>query len=200
MIISSSKRKSTINFIFQLVLIFVGHTAFSQQTNDSAKRIKDDEALLDQVPYFADHQVLATDSLFIHDIAVLKYFISFDSVEAELLKVPILKEILSVEVRKNKPDSYRTIVDYMKDFRRTIAYKDFVSGVLLFRELENKRVNPKNWDTDQALFVKLGFTESDLADFRVYIRQRKHRKLSYKAAYLQYMKEIDDLGTVSTVD
>lgn len=198
MTIPSFKSKTSFSFLFQLILIFISQALHGQQLKNTLPRqTKAEEALLDQKPYFADHRAGATDSLFIRDITILKHFITFDEVEAELLKGPVLKEILSNEVEKNKPATYRTMVDFMTDFRRTIAYKDFVSGVLLFRDLENRKVNPKNWDTDQALFVKLGFTESDLADFRVYINEPKHSKLSYKEAYLQYMKEIDELGTVN---
>lgn len=194
MSISFFYQKTIHRLTLQLLFGFIGFTSFSQVlTTNNSVPITNYASFLDQKPYFADHQAAITDSLFIKDVDVLKHLGSFDSVDVQLLKVPVLKNILSDEMEKGKPATYRTIIDFMDGFRRTIAYKDFVSGVLLFRDLENKKVNKKNWDNDRALFIKLGFSESDLEDFYAYIKKRKNRKLTYKAAYLQYMKEIEEL-------
>lgn len=191
-------QKYTMVMLVQLSSVLICNELYGQHMKNTVLRQSiPDEAVLDQKPYFADHQVKTTDSLFLKDINILKSSGSFEGVDAELLKAPLLKEILAGEIERNRPATYRTVIDFMKDFKRTSAYTDFISGVVLFRELENRKINLKNWENDQALFVKLGFTASDLEDFRHFIGKRKHRKLSYKQAYLQYMKEINDLGTVN---
>jgi hypothetical protein len=59
--------------------------------------------------------------------------------------------------------------------------------------MERQPVNISNWDTDKQLFIKLGFTESDLEDFKEYISQRAPKNINYKEAYVGYMKEIEAL-------
>lgn len=179
-----------------LTLLVSHHQVYGQQVKDSVGRFPPSyEMALDRKPYFADHAVTAGDSLFLKDIIVLKESGHFEGVDSELLKAPLLKEILANEITRNRPATYRTIIDFMTDFKRTSAYTDFISGVQLFRALENKKIDLKNWVHDQELFLKLGFTASDLEDFREFIGKRRHRKLSYKQAYLRYMQEIEDLGT-----
>jgi len=184
--------KNIFALIFQIIALFITSAAYSQQ-------IKDYRSMLDERPYFVDHQVVPTDSLFLRDVDILKHLGSFDHVDVQLLKGNVLKEIMAIEIEKGRTSTYRTIIDFMIDYKKTPAYKDFVAGVLLYKELENKKVNVKNWELDKSLFIKLGFVQSDLDDFKDWITQEKNSGLTYKEAYIQYMQEIDAMTAPTPV-
>lgn len=173
-----------------LVFIMMSTALFAQEITDCG-------ALLDTEPYFVKHAVLPTDSMLLHDIQILKHCGNFDQVDSELLKGSVLNALMKNEVSEGKPATYRTIITFVSNFRKTKEYQEFKAGVLLYKELENKKVNPANWGRDRALFIKLGFTVSDLDDFKEYISTADHKDMTYKQAYLQYIKEIEALGTKS---
>lgn len=148
--------------------------------------------MLQKQPNFLKHRLKATDSLFIEDIKVLKQFIDFDTVDVELLKPQLLFTILS----ESKPDTivtYQNLIKAVNAFKQGIGYLEFRKGIVLYREMANLKVNPSNWEKDQLLFRKLGFTEADLEDFLLFISKPENKALNYKQAYLAYMKEIDSL-------
>lgn len=181
--ISRLLKRYKLRIVLQFVLFLVSQLLYGQTT--------DYKTLLDTKPYFADHDVKPADSLFLRDVEILKHLGDFSEADQQLLKGNVLKEILAVQIDKGQPATYRTIIDFMTDYKRTPAYADFVAGVLLYKEMEHKTVNPKNWETDKDLFIKLGFTASDLDDFREFIAKPANVKLTYKEAYIQYMQEIE---------
>lgn len=152
------------------------------------------ENVLDEEPYFARHNGKTEDMLFLRDIRILKRFGRFEGLDSAFLKAAILGNIMIEQVRLGKPATYRTVIDYVSNFRQTEAYQQFAEGITLFKKLQDKKVNPDNWDEDKALFVRLGFTEADLDDFRNYIGDPVHKDLTYKQAYAAYMKEIESLS------
>lgn len=174
--------------IFVLLFTGISVLSFGQTAIDCNQ-------ILDTEPYFVKHHGSPTDSLLLHDIAVLKHCGNFDPVDGELLKGPVLSAVMNGEIDKGKPATYRTIINYVSEFRKTEEYKEFKAGVLLYRTLENKTVNLKDWDNDQMLFVRMGFTASDLDDFKEYISVPAHQKMTYKEAYVAYINEIEALGT-----
>ncbi len=149
--------------------------------------------ILDQHPYFADHQLLPADSLLLRDIEILKHCGNFDSIDSELLKGSVLSALMRDQVNAGKPATYRTIIDFVSDFRKTQEYREFRDGVLLYKSLENKKVSLKEWDTDQQLFIRMGFTVSDLDDFKEYMVDPSNTELTYKQVYIKYMKSLDEL-------
>jgi len=185
-------KKNIFALIFQIIALFIAGTVYSQQ-------IKDYKTLLDERPYFVDHQVVPADSLFLRDVDILKHLGSFDNVDLQLLKGNVLKEIMAIEMEKGRTATYRTIIDFMIDYKKTPAYKDFVDGVLLYKELENKKVDVKNWELDKSLFIKLGFVQSDLDDFKDWITKEQNSGLTYKEAYIRYMKEIEAMTAPTPV-
>lgn len=180
---------TSLKIVFILLLTGISILSFGQSAADDCSKILDTE------PYFVKHHVKPTDSLLLHDIAVLKHCGSFDQIDSELLKGPVLSAVMNAEMDKGRPATYRTIINYVIDFRKTEEYKEFKTGVLLYRSLENKTVNLKDWDSDQMLFVRMGFTASDLDDFKEYISAPEHQKMTYKQAYVAYINEIEALGT-----
>lgn len=170
-----------------LLLACITSASFGQaNTTDCSK-------VLDQEPYFARHQsLLPTDSLLIKDILILKHCGSFDEIDSELLKGSVLTALMRDEVNEGKPATYRTILDFISAFKKTQEYQEFKDGVLLYRTLENKKVSLKDWDKDQKLFIRMGFTQNDLDDFKGYISGPQVAGLTYKEAYLKYIKEIEE--------
>lgn len=148
--------------------------------------------LLKQEPHFLNVRVKATDSLFLADLKVLKQFIPFDGVDNELLKPQLLAAIVS-EAKPDTVVTYQKLIDVINTFKQGIGYIEFRKGIVLYREMAELRVNPNNWEKDQLLFRKLGFTEADLEDFLLFISKPENKNLNYKQAYLAYMKEIDNL-------
>lgn len=159
--------------------------SFAQQTHDNQK-------LLAQEPHFLKTRLKSTDSLYLKDLSVVKRFVALDSIDLEILKPQILYNILS-ESKVDTTVTYQKLVDAVKDFKQNIGYAEFRKGILLYKQMAAVKVNPKNWENDQILFRKLGFTEADLEDFLLFISKPEHQNLNYKEAYLAYMKEIDSL-------
>lgn len=172
-----------------LLLLSVGKIGYAQLKTDYT-------VFLDRQPNFIIHDTLCTDSLFLQDVLVLKHLAQFDTIASELLKKPVLSTLMFEEVLKGKPATYRTLIDYLSGFMRTDTYKDFASGVLLYRQMEALPVNPAHWDTDKMLFIRLGFTESDLDDFKEYMVLPAHQKMTYKQVFMSYMKDMEALGPV----
>jgi hypothetical protein len=148
------------------------------------------DSFLKKQPYFATHKTLSTDSLFLQDLKVIKHFVMLDSIDVELLKPNILAALMLEQANAGKATTFQVLINYFKEFKSTIAYKDFRKGVLLYRNMEGQKVNLSNWEVDKELFVKLGFTEADLEDFQDYILNRAPKNINYKEAYTGYMKEI----------
>lgn len=173
-----------------LVIVLAGISfSLSAQLNEDCSKVLDTE------PYFVKHKVLPTDSLLLHDIEILKHCGNFDDIETELLKGPVLGALLKNEVNEGKPATYRTVINFVDNFKKTGQYQEFKAGILLYRSLEHKKVSLKDWDADQLLFVRMGFAAGDLDDFKAYITLPAHQQMTYKEAYLAYMKEMEALGT-----
>lgn len=170
---------------------------FSQAGFGQNKAVRDYSSYLDAAPAFLKGDSVTADSLFKQDIMILEQLWHFDSIDAELLKKPVLSVLLRDQVATGKPASYRTIINSITDFKRTEAYQDFITGIILYRKLEAMPVNLNHWETDKMLFARMGFTESDLDDFKEFIQQSAPAKLTYKQAYMGYMKELDALDTVN---
>ncbi len=179
------KNNAYFKFLTTVLLLTISFLAAAQQNSTNQK-------LLSQEPYFLKTRLKATDTLFLKDIEVLKTFVALDSVDIELLKPQILYTIL-IESHVDTIVTYKKLVDAVQAFKQNIGYAEFRKGVLLYKQMATIRVNPENWQNDQALFRKLGFTEADLEDFLLFISKPVHRNVNYKEAYLAYMKEIDSL-------
>ena len=158
----------------------------------SSQEILENQKLLSQEPNFLKTRLKASDSLFLKDISVLQKFVLLDSVDLEILKPQILYTILS-ESNVDTVVTYKKLVESVQAFKQNIGYTEFRKGILLYKQMAAIKVNPSNWENDQLLFRKLGFTEADLEDFLLFISKPEHQKLNYKEAYLAYMKEIDSL-------
>lgn len=175
-------KKLALSVVFLVFNCFFSFTLFAQESGNARK--------LSDRPYFLEHELKSRDSLFAADIVTLKKYITFDSLDVELLKAPVLREILLGEARVGRPATYQTMVAYMAYYRQTVAYREFRENLLLFKRMESLKVNPSNWEKDQILFNRLGFTESDLEDFKSYISNPEHANMNYKQAYIGYMNEI----------
>ena len=151
------------------------------------------ESFLSKQPYFAANKALATDSLFLQDLKIIRHYVMLDSIDAELLKPNVLAALMLDQVNAGKAATFQVLIDYSHDFKSSIAYVDFRKGLILYKDMERKQVDLDNWNQDKELFVKLGFTEADLEDFKDYILNRAPKNINYKAAYVGYMKEISEL-------
>lgn len=156
-----------------------------------AQGILDCSQLLDKEPYFVRHKSVEKDSLLQRDIAILKHCGNFEGVDSLFLKGSMLGALMLDQVRVGKPATYRTLVEYFDHYKKTTAYKDFVKGLQLYKEMAEKKVNLQRWDTDKELFVRMGFTAADLEDFRSFLSGLTDKDLSYKAAFSSYMSEIE---------
>ncbi|WP_073232658.1 hypothetical protein [Pedobacter caeni] len=167
-----------------VVLIFTGFSGVAQGLTDCEK-------ILDQEPYFVRHKSGAQDQALKRDIEILKRCGNFDPVDSAFLKGPMLGTLMLQEVRAGKPATYRTIINFFSNFRKTAEYKDFSYGLSMYRKLGGKKVSLTDWETDKELFVRMGFTVNDLEDFKIFITQKEHSSLTYMQAFSQYMSEIE---------
>ncbi|SMD05244.1 hypothetical protein [Pedobacter africanus] len=156
-----------------------------------AQDVTDCEKLLDTEPYFVRHKGTDKDSLLQKDIRILKHCGNFESIDSVFLKGPMLGALMLDQVRIGKPATYRTLIEYFAAFKKTLAYKDFVKGLVLYKEMAAKKVNLDNWDADKELFVRMGFTAGDLEDFKGFLAGVASENLTYKAALTRYMSEIE---------
>lgn len=179
------KNPLSLKFLMTSFLLSLGFVAFSQENTE-------DQKLLSQKPNFLKTRLKASDSLFLKDISVLQKFVALDSVDLEILKPQILYTILS-ESNVDTVVTYKKLLESVQAFKQNIGYAEFRKGILLYKQMAAVKVNPSNWENDQLLFRKLGFTEADLEDFLLFISKPERKELNYKEAYLAYMKEIDSL-------
>lgn len=171
--------------IFTSILLITASTVHAQTSVSNHE-------LLAKEPNFLKSRLKSTNSLYLADINTIKKFINLDSIDLEILKPQILYSILS-ESKIDSTVTYKTLVDAVQSFKQHIGYSEFRKGILLYKQLATMKVNPDNWQNDQALFKRLGFTEADLEDFLLFISKPENKDLNYKEAYLAYMKEIDSL-------
>lgn len=151
----------------------------------------DCEKVLDKEPYFVKHKTSEKDSLLKRDIAILKHCGTFESIDSVFFKGQMLGSLMLDQVRIGRPATYRTLIDYFTEFKKTIAYRDFIKGLVLYKEMAAKKVNLDNWETDKELFVRMGFTVGDLDDFKGFLTSVAAENLTYKAALTRYMSEIE---------
>lgn len=171
--------------IFSSLLLFAAFYTHAQTAISGRE-------LLAKEPNFLKSRLKSSDSLYLQDINTIKKFIELDSIDLEILKPQILYSILS-ESKIDSTVTYKTLVDAVQSFKQHIGYSEFRKGILLYKQLATMKVNPDNWQNDQALFKRLGFTEADLEDFLLFISKPENKALNYKEAYLAYMREIDSL-------
>jgi len=157
----------------------------------SAQTKTDCNLVLDQEPYFAKHKTAVTDPLFLKDLDILNRCGNFRGLDSVLLKGSVLAAFLLSEVNDGKPATYRTLIDFMAGFRNTQDYFQVVGSLQLYKNLEHKKVNLQEWDQAQPFFVKLGFTQNDIDDFKVFVAIPEHQNLTYIQAYYLYMQELD---------
>ncbi|WP_316815968.1 hypothetical protein [Pedobacter nyackensis] len=170
-------------------LIFFICFLFSAVVN--AQRTIDCEKELDKEPYFVKHKTSEKDSLLKRDIAILKHCGNFESIDSVFFKGQMLGSLMLDQVRLGKPATYRTLIEYFAEFKKTIGYKDFIKGLVLYKEMAMKKVNLDNWETDKELFVRMGFTVGDLDDFKGFLTSVASENLTYKVALTRYMSEIE---------
>lgn len=161
--------------------------------NSRAQDAIDCEKILDTQPYFVKNKTDDKDSLLKRDIEILKHCGNFDSIDSAFFKGSILGALMLDQVRLGKPATYRTVVNMLRDFRKTSAYKDFADGMSIYRKLKEKRYSLSTWDSDKEFFVRLGFTVHDLADFKLFLEASENSQLTYMAALSKYMAEIESL-------
>lgn len=174
-------------FFYNLLILLLSgikNTSFGQTKIDCKQ-------VLDQEPYFSKHQALSTDSLFLRDIEILKHCGGYGELDTILLKRSVLWTILHTAVEEGKPATYRTMINFMQEFKSTPHYRLFVASLHLYKNLGNTKVNPAEFDVAQPFFVQIGFTKNDIDDFKEFISDPVHRDLTYIAAYELYMKEFD---------
>ncbi|MGY0038825.1 hypothetical protein [Pedobacter sp. NJ-S-72] len=176
-------------YIFYALSIFlfsgVNMAAFGQTKIDCNQ-------VLDQEPYFAKHQALSTDSLFLRDVEVLKHCGGYGDIDSLMLKRSVLWTILHTAMDEGKPATYRTMINFMQEFKSTPHYRLFVASLHLYKNLGNTKVNPAEFDLAQPFFVQIGFTKNDIDDFKEFISNPVHHNLTYiAAAYELYMKEFE---------
>nr|WP_121273869.1 hypothetical protein [Pedobacter schmidteae] len=170
--------------MFFVVFLFFSYSVVAQEVIDCEK-------VLDTEPYFVRHKPAAGDSLLKRDIAILKHCGNFEAVDSVFFKGAMLGALMLDQVRLGKRATYRTLIDYFAEFKKTIAYKDFIKGLLLYKEMATKKVNLNNWDTDKELFVRMGFTATDLDDFKDFLVGKATENLTYKAALTKYLAELE---------
>lgn len=159
----------------------------------NAQETIDCEKLLDKEPYFVRHKSAEKDEALQRDIQILKHCGDFTPVDSAFLKGNMLGMLMLQEVRAGKPATYRTIVEFFQNFRKTAEYQDFSYGLALYRRIGEKKVNLQDWPQDQELFVRMGFTVNDLEDFKIFAFRPEQVNLNYLQVFSKYMSEIEGM-------
>lgn len=173
-----------VKYLIVSVFVFFCMTVHAQVSFDC-------EQVLDKEPFFVKHKTSEKDSLLKRDIAILKHCGNFERIDSVFFKGPMLGALMLDQVRIGKPATYRTLIDYFNDYKKTPAYRDFVKGLVIYQELAGKKINLNNWEADKELFVRMGFTAGDLEDFKSFLSGLATESLTYKAALTRYMSEIE---------
>lgn len=177
-------RLSYRSLLLLLLVTLMGFPVFAQESIDCEK-------VLDQEPYFVRHKSGEKNEALLRDIEILKRCGNFNPVDSAFLKGNMLGMLMLQEVRAGKPATYRTLVDFFQNFRKTAEYKDFSYGLALYRKIGEKKVNLADWPADQELFVRMGFTVNDLEDFKAFVFRPEYAELNYLQVFSKYMKEIE---------
>lgn len=164
--------------------MMLGTEVYAQDRIDCA-------GMLDQEPYFVRHKSGEKDLALKKDIEILKRCGNFNSVDSTLLKGPILGVLMLEQVNAGKPATYRTIIEFFKEFRDTPKYKDFAYGLELYKKIGQKKVSLDTWEKDQELFVRMGFTVNDLEDFKDFMQKPEHVGQTYLLVFSKYMSELE---------
>jgi hypothetical protein len=173
-----------LKYLILFILSFSFSAIYAQDHMDCNK-------VLDQEPYFVRHKSNEKDSLLLRDIQILKHCGNLEAADSVFLKGPMLGALMLDQVRLGKPATYRTLIEYFAAFKNTIAYQDFVKGLKLYQAMALKKVNPATWETDKELFVKIGFTVNDLADFKQFITEPAQANITYREALSRYMSSME---------
>lgn len=147
--------------------------------------------MLDKEPFFVKHKLSQDDSMLKKDIAILKHCGNFELADTIFFKGSLLGALMLDQVRIGKPATFRTLINYFDSYKKTPAYQEFVKGLLLYQELAGKKIDLNNWEVDKELFVRMGFTVSDLEDFKLFLTGLAAESLTYKSALSRYMSEIE---------
>lgn len=158
-----------------------------------AQEKTDCERLLDTEPYFVKNKSDEKDKALMRDIEILKHCGNFNSIDSTFLKGPLLGSLMLEQVNAGKPATYRTIIDFFQEFRKTTRYKDFAYGLSLYQKIGKKQINEDTWEADKELFVRMGFTVGDLDDFKRFMIRPENSKLSYLGVLTKYMTEIESM-------
>lgn len=161
--------------------------------NLMAQEKTDCDKVLDTEPYFVKNKSDEKDKALIRDIEILKRCGKFNSIDSAFLKGSLLGGLMLEEVNKGKPATYRTIINFFSEFRKTDRYKDFAYGLSLYQKIGKKTISEATWEVDKELFVRMGFTENDLEDFKAFMLKSENLKLSYLVVLTKYMTEIESM-------
>lgn len=172
--------------VFIAAILFSGIFQFASAQQSESE-------LLSTRPHFLDSADYLSDSLFREDMKIIGKYIELDSVDRQMFRPSVLLMLIRNNSNASQILDYNALIGIIKDFRKGIGYTEMRKAIMLYSNLADRRVNPKNWDLDQQLFVRLGFTQADIEDFKLFISMKKNRKKTYRQAYIDYMKEIDSL-------
>ena len=129
------------------------------------------------------------------DKEVLKNCGGFDSVDLYFLDQPAKSYMFDELSRTNKPLTYETIKWYVDSVKKSPAYPEMRESMILSAQLQNKVVNPENWEKDKKLFVHFELTDDEMEGFYEFISRKENSKLTYKEAFGMFIKDASSQPT-----
>lgn len=161
-------------------ILLISTSTYGQQNNF------DCEKTLRKEPYFARHVAPASVDSLQMDLEILFDCGNLDSLDRELLTLPMLGTFMIGLVSDGKEITYSTILARLNEFKKTEIYSKLRDATLASKTLENKIATVDGFESDKALLLRAGFPNSELNDLKNFIQSSTSQELTYKEVITKY--------------
>lgn len=153
----------------------------------------DCDKLLDEPLKSIKQRSSVSDSIFLKDIEILKHCGHLEDKDSLLLKGPIIGTLLLKTVNTNQPVTYRVILQELLKVKDSEEYR----SMLLLDELGSQKVDLNLWEDKKNTLKMLGLSDTELIDFKNYIKKNQLTNLTFKQAYSFYYNQNKKTEVVS---
>lgn len=166
--------------LISTLILFISFKSFGQSVKiDCNKTLKN-------VPYFAGHRPSPSKDSLLLDLEILKTCGNLDSIDVEFLNGTLIAQITIELVNENKKVTYKAILDYFSEFKKTEQYSTNREVIIVSKTLEKKIATVDEFEKDRILLEKIGMTSSELDNFKQFIEVNAYKKMTYKEAFSNY--------------
>lgn len=146
----------------------------------------DCDKTLKKEPYFAGHNPSPSKDSLLLDLEILKFCGNLDSIDEQLLNGTAIAQITIELTTQKKKVTYKAILDFFNEFKKTEQYSTNREIIIVSKTLENKIATVSEFEKDKILLAKIGMSNSELDNFKIFIEANASRKMTYKDAFEKY--------------